>query len=61
MVPGEMNDNDFCRVAGDKAPFVAEIADKISSVALVVGDLTVSCALERMQSSSLNLKILRNS
>lgn len=42
MVPAEMNDTDFGEAGSDEAPFLAVIADIISSVAPGVDHATMS-------------------
>lgn len=53
-------DNDFGGAGGERLPFVAEIEDRLLSIASVVGDSTVSVVLEIKQSSSFDFKIFKN-
>lgn len=59
MVPEQINDNDFRGAGCDKAPFVADIADKLSCVSSVVSGSTVSFLLEIVHSISFDLKNIK--
>lgn len=55
-----MDDINFGGAGGDEDPFMGEIADKISFVASLVGDLAVSSLLKKTHSSSFDLNVSKN-